>query len=181
MSDLQGSAEFSGDAQHRHRLDRWWSDAPRALVCGCNPSQAGAEVNDPTVWRLVELLRPIPSIGGFTIVNWEDRVATDPAAMRAWRMHALHTDEAGYNRARDANLARIRALSEVAPIRIVAWGDLVPMERQTTLVLRALSLDWAHPLHAFGTTASGAPLHPMARGRSRIPPGTLPTLWREHE
>jgi hypothetical protein len=43
MGDIQGSAVFTerNGWKLRMRLDRWWSDEPRALVCMANPSNAG--------------------------------------------------------------------------------------------------------------------------------------------
>ncbi|WP_020095016.1 hypothetical protein [Methylobacterium sp. 285MFTsu5.1] len=34
-------------------------------------------------------------------------------------------------------------------------------------------------VHCFGLTADGSPIHPMARGRSRIPDHAQPMLWKE--
>ena len=172
------SAEFSACGEYRERLDRWWSDRPRALVCGCNPSQAGMEKNDPTIHAVAALTAHLP-VGGFTMANWSPRISTDPDGFHRWRLALLHADEPAYAAIRDANLARLRALSADSAVRIVAWGNLVPMgERETTLVLRALSLDGLHPLYAFGLTGAGVPKHPLARGKTRIAPGTPLTLWR---
>jgi hypothetical protein len=33
-------------------------------------------------------------------------------------------------------------------------------------------------VHCFGLTDDGAPMHPMARGRSRILDHALPVLWK---
>lgn len=179
MTTIHGSAEFSECGRHRHRLDRWWSDKPRALVCMCNPSTAGAEVNDPTIRRLIDLLRDRDGIGGFTVVNWCDFVATDPDQMALWRMALKHEndpDEVGLSQ---ENLSRIRRLAQAAPIRIVAWGNLVAAEDHTDRVLGALSIDGLLPLYAFGATAGGAPKHPMARGKSRIPNDAPLIVWRE--
>ena len=174
---IQSSAEFSDRGLYRERLDRWWSGAPRALICGCNPSTAGAEDNDATIHQVLKLTAHLP-IGGFTMVNWSARISTDPVAFHRWRLALLHADEAAYAVIRDANLARLRALSAEAAVRIVAWGNLVPIERETTLVLRAISLDGQHPLYAFGLTGAGTPKHPLARGKARIAPGAPLALWR---
>lgn len=177
MAVAMRSAEFSACGLYRERLDRWWSDRPRALICGCNPSQAGAEKDDPTIHAVAALTAHL-SVGGFTMANWSPRISTDPDAFHRWRLEMLHADEPAYAAIRDANLARLRALSAEAAIRIVAWGNLVPNERETTLVLRALSLDGLHPLYAFELTGAGTPKHPLARGKARIVPGTPLTLWR---
>lgn len=176
--EVRGSVEFSPCGNHRIRLDRWWSEEPRALVCGANPSQAGADRNDPTIHRLLALLRGRPGIGGFTMTNAETFIATDPADLIRWR-DAQTLDE--LQRVQRSNLSRIRDLSVAAKVRIVAWGELVRPGLHTNRVLAALSLDGLHPLHAFGRTNAGAPKHPLARGHHRIPDDAPLIVWRPTE
>ncbi|WP_331326464.1 DUF1643 domain-containing protein [Methylobacterium fujisawaense] len=160
------------------RLDRWWSDEPRALICGANPSKAGAEKHDPTVWRIVELLHGRPGIGGFTLVNVETYIATDPADLVRW---CDRQDLDVLQHVRRTNLARIRALSAEAAVRIVAWGALAAPGLHTNRIIAALSLDGTHALHAFELTGEGAPKHPLARGRHRIAGGQPLIVWRAAE
>ncbi|ACL60725.1 DUF1643 domain-containing protein [Methylobacterium nodulans] len=178
LSAIRGSAAFSACGQHRHRLDRWWSDAPRALVCAANPSRADGIRHDPTVCRLRALLQTRPGLGGYTLVNVEDRIATDPADLRRWLATA---EPAELEAARRANLARIRALSEATPLRIVAWGTLVEPDPHRERVVAALSCDGRYDLFAFGLTGEGAPVHPLARGRARVPLGKPLVIWRPRE
>ncbi|MGE7415850.1 DUF1643 domain-containing protein [Methylobacterium tarhaniae] len=175
MSDIRGSAEFSTCGLHRFRLDRWWSEEPRALVCMRNPSTAGADRNDPTICRLRALLYGRPSIGGFTVVNADDRVASDPRDLEVW---LAEQDVPSLKALRQANLDRIRVLAAAAPVLIVAWGNLLAPGLHADRVIAALSLDGAHPLHAFALTGDGAPIHPMARGRTRVPLGMPLIEWR---
>ncbi|MBX9934422.1 MAG: DUF1643 domain-containing protein [Methylobacterium sp.] len=178
----QASAVFSPCGEHRLRLDRWWSDEPRALVGMCNPSDAGVEKNDPTVCRLFDLLANRPGIGGFTVVNWETKVTSSPDEMIAWRNRQISIDWEAHAAHVEQNLALMRELTAAAPVRIVAWGNLVPRsDRQTTRVLRALSLDGHFDLHAFAVTPQGNPKHPMARGGHRIMSGQPLELWRPAE
>ncbi|GJE03105.1 DUF1643 domain-containing protein [Methylobacterium isbiliense] len=176
--EIRASALFSACGQFRHRLDRSWSDEPRALVCGCNPSMAGTARNDPTVCRLRALLRDRPGLGGFTLVNAEERIATDPADLARW-LAGLHLP--ALQAQRRANLARIRALAAEAALCIVAWGNLVPPGPPADRVAAALSLDGRRPLYAFGFVGDGAPIHPLARGRSRVPLGAPLVEWRVGE
>ncbi|MGY2049223.1 DUF1643 domain-containing protein [Methylobacterium sp. JK268] len=172
---IEGTAAFSPCGLHRHRLDRWWSDAPRALVCAANPSRADAARQDPTNCRLRALLRDRPGIGGYTLVNAEDRIAPDPAELRRW---LAGLDPAAREAGREANLARIRALAAAAPLIIVAWGLLLEDGAHRDRVVAALSGDGARDLHALGLTAEGAPIHPLARGRHRVPLGAPLVVWR---
>lgn len=177
--DLYGTATFSDDTPptFRHQLTRYWADGPHALVCMCNPSYAGAYKNDPTIRSLIRLLRPLPGVAGFDVVNWEPFIATDCPSLHAWRKTVMATAE--YVGIETYNLRLIRNLSAGAAIRIIAWGNLVPDTPHTQKVLAALSLDGAHSLYTFGTTKDGAPKHPMARGKHRIADGTMPTIWRK--
>jgi hypothetical protein len=176
---IHGSAEFAeiGGWKLRFRLDRWWDERPRALVCMANPSRAAAERNDPTISNLLRLARPLP-IGGFTVVNVEPFIATSPADLKKWLRLASITSPRNYRAIQRANLALIRELSEAAAFRIVAWGNLVPHLSYAAKVVLALSGDFSHALHAFELTKEGRPRHPLARGRHRIEEGGELLLWR---
>ncbi len=176
---IHGSAEF-GEMRGwrlRFRLDRWWDERPRALVCMANPSHADEERNDPTIRNLLRLARPLP-IGGFTVVNLEPFVASAPEDLREWRGHASGTRPRDYGAIQRKNLRLIRELSQGAVIRIVAWGQLLSVLPPAPRLLRALSLDFTQALHAFALTKDGCPKHPLARGRHRIEACRELVLWR---
>jgi hypothetical protein len=178
---IQGSAVFSKDRMYRHRLDRWWADQPRALICMANPSKAGADENDPTVHSIIRLVRSWYGCGGFTVVNYEPVIATDPNAMRTWQAGMARIDPEGLARVRAENLLLINRLSADAWIRIVAWGDIVPWPSKHSMdVLQAMSMNWTQDLYSLGLTKGGNPKHPLARGKSRIPDGQQPMLWRRY-
>lgn len=176
---IEGSAEFSCETPplFRHQLDRWWSEAPRALIGMANPSYAGADKNDPTIHSLLRLFSPLPGCGGFTVVNWEPYIATSPTDLYRWRDEATRATPDLVRAIRAENLLRIRRLSANAFIRVIAWGDIVPTTPHTQQTILAMSLDRTEDLYALGFTKSGSPKHPMARGRSRIPDGTRPVVW----
>ncbi|SDR52884.1 hypothetical protein SAMN05519103_04605 [Rhizobiales bacterium GAS113] len=176
--EIQGDAVFSqfGRWTLRHRLDRWWGDGPRALICMMNPSRAGTSNDDPTIHRLLRLTDR-PHLSGFTVVNFEPYVAADPADLRKWRDAITRKQPSGYASICSANLALIRGLAETAAIRIIAWGKLALPVPHRTKILQAMSIDATHDLCAFGVTQDGSPKHPMARGRHRIPDAAEPVLW----
>lgn len=177
--DWNGSAVFEqiNGWKLRLRLDRWWDDRPRALVCMANPSYAGVDKNDPTINRLFDLCWPL-GVGGFTVVNWEPYIATDPKDLHAWRWNAADQSPADYDRVRKMNLHRMRELARHAPIRIIAWGTIVPQVPLTTAIMAAMSIDFQHDLFAFDLTKDGSPKHPMARGLHRIPNDAKPVIFR---
>lgn len=172
---LQGSAVFANDGELRLRLDRWWAEGRRALILGCNPSDAGWPRNDPTIHRVIALTRN--RFAGFTMVNKTQYIASSPEDMRTWEREMMWKNLDEFIRIERANLDLIRQLSADASIRIVAWGNLVPPETSHA-TLAAISIDGRHPLYAFGITKSGAPKHPLARGRSHIAEDAPITLWR---
>lgn len=59
----------------------------------------------------------------------------------------------------------VRADQEQTPV-VAAWGNHAPAERAAELL--ELARGARVQLQCLGTTASGAPKHPLARGRSRI-------------
>lgn len=174
---VYGTAEFSPDGTLRHRLDRWWADGPRALVCMANPSNAGADKNDPTVCNLIRLMQAL-GYPGFTVVNWLPYIATSPADLHRWRNQLLEHDGPEYRRIHELAIAIIAPLAREAAARFVAWGNLVPHVPHTTAVLRAMSCGYQHDLLSFGRTKDGCPTHPAARGRHRLVPGTPPVIWQ---
>jgi hypothetical protein len=176
--EIRGNAVFSqfGAWTLRHQLDRRWGDGKVALICMLNPSRAGGVDNDPTIHRLLKLTDR-PHLRGFTVVNVEPYVATHPTDLRKWRAAITREQPRDYASICSANLALIRKLSKRAAIRIVSWGNLVPQGPPRAKTLRAMSLDGAHDLYAFGVTQDGSPKHPMARGPHRIRDDAELVLW----
>lgn len=163
----------------RHWLARSWE--PRlsfALVCMANPSYAGADENDPTIWNLIRLLQPMESIGGFYVVNWEPYIATDIKNLHRWREMMQRDNRIDYMKITLDNLGMIRTFARKASLNIIAWGNLVPPCEHTNLVLDAMSIGGTRDLYCLGETLTKAPKHPMARGKHRIPDGSKPKLWK---
>lgn len=175
----QGSAEFENSpiGKLRWRLDRWRGEGPRALIVMCNPSFAGSDKDDPTI-RTIKRLLP-DTVAGFTVVNWEPYIATNPDDLYDWR--ETWGGNGTYEKIREVNYGLIRRLSESASIRYVAWGNLVPLVPHTQRVIMAISCDLKYPLCAFGLTKDGTPKHPMARGKSRISDGAETVVWRSEK
>lgn len=172
MDDVQGSAVFSDDGRFRWRLDRWWANGLRVLICGCNPSKAGATENDPTIIHTIKLIRTL-GYPGFTMVNWSPYIATNPQDLREWREQSSESVQV-----EPKNVGYVGRLANSSAASVVAWGNLVPLIPSTDFMLYALSCGGRVPLMCFGTTKGGAPKHPMARGKHRIDPGTELEVWR---
>src|SRR3546814_343950 len=80
----------------------------------------------------------------------------------------------------EANRAYIRKAGQDAAVHIVGFGSEF-MARETFLVAGALDnfLPAGRRAYCLGASSSGAPLHPMARGRHRVPDDALPQPWDE--
>jgi hypothetical protein len=176
VTEWHGDAEFEDTCigRLRWRLDRWRDSGPRALICMANPSSAGASKDDPTIQSIKRILPP--EFVGFTVVNWNPYIATNPDELYEWR--AAYGSGSVYQRIVSANESMIRGLSSTAAIRFVAWGNLVPNVPGTQRILLAMSCDLRFPLYAFGLNQDGSPKHPMARGTHRIANGASPVIWR---
>ena len=84
MTQVLRGASFTADREQRLTLSRWWDrDLPWATICMANPSDADHRRDDPTVRRFVELTMAL-GFGGFHVVNFDPKVATDPREFRDW-------------------------------------------------------------------------------------------------
>lgn len=157
--DVYGRAIF-GEPKDRYRyvLLREWSDGPRSIAfCGVNPSTAVAEKDDNTVKKCWQFARAWGYDRMFMLNAFALR-STDPAG--------LHDVDDPTGPDNDAWLLRVHNAVERT---VVAWGnnvERIPGRHARVLtVLRAS----ATPLHTFGLTNDGFPMHPLSRGKKHIP------------
>jgi hypothetical protein len=165
MKILHSSAAISANGMYRYEAQRIWDwDLPRLVVCMLNPSTADAEINDPTVLTLFHF-GELWGFGGLHIVN--DR------AFRASRPEDMYLADEQHGPENRAYL--IRACQYAAATSgkaLVAWGNADAGKTFTEIALRKKI-----KLICLGTTQSGAPKHPMARGVHRIPRDQQPIEW----
>lgn len=181
--DCIREASFSDDGSLRWFLKEVWRAGPIALWCGVNPSWANAERNDMTIHRVRHFTRAW-GWGGWCMVNQYPWVTSDPLECR--RIVKRLGDDAAPTLG--LNLHVIEREAEHAGIVMAAWGNGAWESDWTSGVVRALQGDanpgraWPipiRPIHCLGKTLSGAPQHPMARGRHRIPDSAQPVIWRK--
>jgi hypothetical protein len=182
--DLFGSPSLSRSAAfddngNRISLTRNWRAGPRALVVGCNPSDADALRDDPTS-RWWNAWFQVFGFGGYDAANLYPFCSSSPAECRK-RVEAI---EGGDWAARDAlhftNLAEVVRLAKAADQVFVCWGAIAWDSDWIEHIVEQIQTG-APPypdLWCWGTTASGAPKHPLARGVHRISPRQQPILWR---
>jgi len=153
MADgMMRSAVISEDGLYRYRLDRWWGDGPRVVWVMLNPSTADADVDDPTIRRVMRFSKDW-GYDGCTVVNvyaWRatkpsDLPDSDEKAAGPWWMK--HLTEALDN--------------PFSPV-VVAWG--AHGTRAAQELASALSKRKAFvspPIMCLGTTKDGHPRHPL--------------------
>lgn len=181
---LEKTATFDVTRTYRYNLLRRWAPGPMALWIMLNPSDANEEKLDPTLFMVLghtlelhvtlaasQLFSPDgPAMvsgecfGAFEVANLYAFATSKPEIMRAQK------DPIG-----PGNDAAIRAAIERAAIVMVAWGDGAEPHRER--VIAQMLADMGVQPYMLKATASGAPSHPLARGRSRIPIGTIPKPW----
>ncbi len=174
---LRRSAHFAAPGV-RTRLSRDWGPGPRALVIGCNPSTADASDDDPTS-RWWNAWFHLFGFGGYDAMNLYPFCSSSPAVCRAIVDDAF----AGGWGDRDLLLANVDAVARAAKAAhqvFVCWGAIAWDDMFIEHVVEAIQCGVApYPdLWCWGTTASGAPKHPLARGKHRIPRDQQPILWR---
>ncbi len=68
LTDQKRDAWIDPSGRYRYRLDRIWSDRPRIVFVGLNPSTADAHVDDPTLRRCISFATSW-GYGALSVVN----------------------------------------------------------------------------------------------------------------
>lgn len=190
VSVVAGTIDLLGDQQlartarfvdgNRIELGRSWGPGRRACIIGHNPSDAGADRDDPTASWWINWCRHF-GFGSYVAVNLYPFVTSDPA--ECYRIVAdIYAGNAWDDR--DAlhfvNLPAVVQAAKQANQVFVCWGGIARDEAWIEHVLEEIQSGEApYPdLYCWGLTGSGAPKHPMARGKHRIPRFQPPILWR---
>jgi hypothetical protein len=169
IPDVESSAWISDCGRYRYSLLRRWALGPLATFIMLNPSTADADQDDPTIRRCIGFARRW-DCGGLFVMNLYALRSTDPRGL--W----LVDDPIGPQN--DDMLANVVELAQARrALVIAAWGANAPQER----VDQVLELPGMDHLQALGVTQTGAPKHPLARGRHRIPDDTVPCSWPPRE
>jgi hypothetical protein len=153
---VDASAALSDDGRYRYRLSRRWGDGERMAWIMLNPSTADADVDDPTIRRCMSFARR-EGYDGIEVINLYGLRATDP--------HEL--DRAGWPEG-PLNAAYWSEVLDDHGIGMVvaAWGA-----RRPRVISQALAQQFTGGWFCLGTTASGAPRHPLyVRGDKEFEP-----------
>ena len=174
------AAVISECGMHRYLLTRRWAPGPTDLWVMLNPSMADGRQDDPTLRRIVAFSRGWGA-GSLAVVNL--------ASLRSSHPDALY-DETVAPIGPEANRYIAEAAERTATSggRILAgWGSAVRFDDFAPFFLRGRDQKVLRTLTSFGDvyclgkTAAGAPVHPLARGRSRVPDDAEPRLFAARE
>lgn len=175
------SASLSRCGAYRFILTRTWADeGGHVCFIGLNPSAADHRRDDPTVRRWIRFARSW-GYAGLTAVNLYPLRSASPAACRKWaQRQAGGSDGSACDRLQLDNLPLLVREAKAAALVVACWGAGAWDPAFVDRVLGAIGAGEAPwpDVHCFGLTAGGAPIHPMARGRSRIPDHAKPVLWK---
>lgn len=163
----------------RYELRRIWDQGlPVLVVIMLNPSTADDRRDDPTILALIHFAK-LWGYGSLLIVNF--------FAFRSSKPQALKPDLLGFSPIGPRNGEFLdRAMQEAgrrSGLALAAWGAcgavdpalIEPRQAEIEQLADRYQVD----LVCLGRTAGGAPKHPMARGKHRIPRDQQPILWRE--
>lgn len=169
------TAEISACQRYRYSLKREWDvRLPKLIVCMLNPSRADAERDDPTILRLIAFAKSW-GYGGLEVINLRSWRASRPRDLFA--AEAEHLDTVGAFTAQYWERAARQAHDRGTPI-LIAWGNNAP-ETDVADFLETMGPDIE--LICLGHTNLGAPIHPAARGRHRVPDDIKPVRFKQRK
>jgi hypothetical protein len=143
-----------------------------------NPSTADEHTDDPTLRRVVAFSR-MWGYDELVVVNLYPYISSDPREAALWADWETSHDWC----LRDQLFTYrdfVAAVAKKSALVVAAWGAGAWDSYWAESVVDAVQEDLPpYPdLYCLGETASGAPKHPLARGRHRIPDDQQPVLWR---
>lgn len=164
----------------RLTLSREWAPGPRACVLGCNPSDADASRDDNTSNWWNRWFKHF-GFGAYDAANAFPFCSPHPSVCRD-RVRAAWAGEWYDRDALHANLDHVVKLAKTADQVFVCFGNIasdIDDDWVDHLIEHIQTGEAPYPdLWCWGMTKSGAPTHPMARGKHRIDPLAKPILWR---
>lgn len=191
------------EGPYRWTMTRAWGSGPTVLWVPFNPSDADHKRDDPSTLRMMGFSYRW-GFGSMIVANVYPFVSSTPAGLNAWRRTFDHKRyEADgmppweLDRVRGSwaafhhNQRIISRLLTPEMTCVAAWG-LGPTEADLDNFLMGVCFENpenGHPddamfreqptWHCLGKTASGAPIHPLARGRNRVPDDAKLKVWKQ--
>lgn len=183
--EVRGSARFSREGTLRNEIRRWWTPSPTrwAAWLMLNPSTAKADRNDPTALRVTHFSKAF-GCDGWIGVNLYPFIASEPKAMWHWANWQAHGPAWDVRDALQGNLVDIEEAARMSVLRMVAFGA-APVYHDEGWLEQCLEA-FGQPadvtpaderFYCLGVNSTGQPLHPLARGKMRVPDNQQPVLW----
>lgn len=180
------SAKLSDCGTYRYELRRWWGTGAPVAWLMLNPSTADAKQDDPTLRRIIGFSYRW-GYGGLIVVNLYPFRSSNPADLWRWCQQLPWWEKGSFcPYARDAaqsNRGFVECAARESALRVVAFGAAA--ERHDGLWIDEILEDFGQPsnigaderLYCIGTSKSGAPVHPLARGVHRVPDDAQPRIY----
>lgn len=177
---IHRDATFAWNGKLRLTLVRAWDERPKVCFVGHNPSTADHRLDDPTVRRWMQFARAW-GYGGLVAVNLYPVRTPDPDEARRWADWESSGPDWYIRDALHDNLDSIVVPeTKRAGLVVACWGAIASDQDWVEHVLEEIMTGtepWPD-IHAFGVTQGSHPIHPMARGRNRVPDHAVPIVWR---
>lgn len=189
--------ETVGPYGYRWVMHRAWGNGPTILWALLNPSDADGKRDDPTTHRMMQFSFRW-GFGSMIVCNLYPVVSSKPADMRAWRktwdwkayehngMRPWDLDKTTWS-AFYHNMGLISKVLTPDMTCVAAWGNGAPESdvhqfmcgvrldpEGAPIGMLGEEMDW----HCLGKTADGSPIHPLARGKHRVPDDATLKMWK---
>jgi hypothetical protein len=164
MTGGTGRAVFNEARTHRYLLERRWREGEPLTWLMLNPSTAGAFADDPTIRRCIRFAQR-DGYAGIKVVNLFALRATSPRELRK------HPGPVGL-----CNDRMLREATRGAAV-VAAWGAHRGAGDRGRVIAARLARTGL-VLVCLGATKAGHPVHPLARGRARVPDDAPFVPWR---
>jgi hypothetical protein len=137
-------AFFSDCGKYRYQLNRIWDESlPVAACIGLNPSTANADKNDPTINKLIMLMKS-NGYGGFKMLNLFGLISANPDYLRSCSDPIADNDKWVFN------------VVQTCDSIIFCWGNFKQAEYRSKKYIQK------YPgALCFGRNANGSPKHPL--------------------
>lgn len=169
------------EGQYRRWLKRAWGEGPCIGWAMLNPSTADAERDDPTLRRIIGFSYRW-GFGSLVVGNVYPFIASTADELWRWRVSfGLDAADSDWSSS-DARLRNFHDCAEIfreCGLLMAAWGAGADRD-DLELWLETVEADIGREIiwHCLGTTSNGSPIHPLARGRHRVPDDAQPEIWR---
>jgi hypothetical protein len=176
---MKGGATYSKDNSLRFSLSREWGDGPCVVYIGHNPSTAGHETDDPTSLAWVDLAKA-NGCTRYVAVNLYPFRSSDPQECRRWAAWEKNGPDWWARDSIHQNMGLVADEAKKADIVVACWGALAQDDAYVEAVIEEIQsgVEPCPQIYCVGTTISGAPKHPLARGKHRVPRDQKFMLWR---